>query len=74
MSDYETLKEILRAAPADLNRSEIVYLFWTCLEVIEAQERLIREFEHHIDNVYTSDEVKRSCERRYYSTSRLMGS
>jgi hypothetical protein len=70
MSHYENLKDILMASPDGLTSGEVTFIYWTALEVIEAQERIIREFEHYIDNEFTVQEIKNKCASRYYSTSR----
>lgn len=74
MSDYESLKELLRLPPQALTYNDVIYIYWTALEAIEAQERLLDEFEIYIDNPYTSQEIRRRCADRYYSTSKQMAS
>ncbi len=73
-SDYENLKELLQAGPHGLTEGEIMWVMWTAFEVIDAQEKLIAEYDHHIDNAYTSQDIRSKCVERYSSILRPMAS
>lgn len=74
MNDLENLKEALRYGPHGLDVGTLAYIMWTALEVIEGQGFLIREYEHHIDNELTIEELKLKCQVRCYSILRPMAS